>query len=34
MTRWFFDTEFIDTRRTIDVISIGLVREDGLASSA
>lgn len=25
----FFDTEFIDTGKTIDLISIGLVREDG-----
>ena len=32
MTRWFFDTEFIDTGRTIDLISIGIVREDGLVS--
>jgi hypothetical protein len=29
MTRWFFDTEFIDTGRTIDLISIGMISEDG-----
>lgn len=28
--RIFFDTEFIEDGRTIDLISIGLVREDGL----
>lgn len=28
-TRIFFDTEFIDGGRTIDLISIGMVREDG-----
>ena len=28
--RIFFDTEFIDTGRIIDLISIGLVREDGM----
>jgi hypothetical protein len=27
--RIFFDTEFIDNGRTIDLISIGMVREDG-----
>lgn len=29
MTRWFLDTEFVDDGRTLDFISIGLVREDG-----
>lgn len=29
MTRIFFDTEFIEDGRTIDLISIGMVREDG-----
>lgn len=29
MARIFFDTEFIEDGRTIDMISIGLVREDG-----
>ena len=29
MTRWFFDTEFIDTGRAIDLISIGMISEDG-----
>lgn len=27
--KYFYDTEFIDTGRTIDLISIGIVREDG-----
>lgn len=27
--RIFFDTEFIDNGRTVDLISIGLIREDG-----
>ena len=27
--RWFFDTEFDEDGRTIDLISIGLVSEDG-----
>jgi hypothetical protein len=31
-TRWFFDTEFIDTGKTIDLISIGIVGEDGRRS--
>jgi hypothetical protein len=31
-TRWFFDTEFIDTGSVIDLISIGIVSEDGLRS--
>lgn len=30
--RWFFDTEFIDTGSVIDLISIGIVSEDGLRS--
>jgi hypothetical protein len=29
--RVFFDTEFIEDGRTIDLISIGMVREDGTA---
>ncbi|HZU01543.1 MAG TPA: 3'-5' exoribonuclease [Ktedonobacteraceae bacterium] len=29
MTRYFLDTEFIDTGSTIDLISIGVVSEDG-----
>ncbi len=29
--RYFFDTEFIEDGRTIDLISIGIVSEDGLA---
>lgn len=29
MTRWFIDTEFNDDGRTIDLISIALVSEDG-----
>ena len=29
MTRYFFDTEFIEDGRTIDLISIGMVAEDG-----
>lgn len=29
MTRWYLDTEFVDDGRTLDFISIGLVREDG-----
>jgi len=29
MTRFFYDCEFIDDGRTIDLVSIGLVREDG-----
>lgn len=29
MTRFFFDTEFIDDGKTIDLISIGFVAEDG-----
>lgn len=29
MTRYFFDTEFIEDGRTIDLISIGIVCEDG-----
>lgn len=29
MSRVFFDTEFFEDGRTIDLISIGLVREDG-----
>ena len=28
-TRWFFDTEFIDTGSIIELISIGIVSEDG-----
>lgn len=28
-TKFFYDTEFIDDGRTIDLISIGIVREDG-----
>ena len=28
-TRWFFDTEFIDTGSIIEPISIGIVSEDG-----
>ncbi|MFE9906448.1 3'-5' exoribonuclease domain-containing protein [Streptomyces achromogenes] len=28
--RIFYDTEFIDNGRTIDLISIGMVREDGM----
>ena len=31
-TRWFFDTEFIDTGSIIDPISIALVSEDGRRS--
>lgn len=31
-TRWFFDTEFIDTGSIIEPISIGIVSEDGLRS--
>ena len=31
-TRWFFDTEFIDTGSVIDLISIGIVSEDGFRS--
>jgi hypothetical protein len=27
--RWFFDTEFIDTGHSIDLISIGMVNEEG-----
>ena len=30
LTRWFLDTEFIDTGEIIDLISIGIVSEDGL----
>lgn len=30
MTRWFLDTEFNEDGRTIDLISIGLVSENGL----
>lgn len=29
MTQFFYDTEFIDDGHTIDLISIGIVREDG-----
>ncbi|MCW2915518.1 MAG: hypothetical protein JWN52_3586 [Actinomycetia bacterium] len=29
MTRYFFDTEFLEDGRTIDLISIGIVCEDG-----
>jgi hypothetical protein len=29
MVKIWFDTEFIDTGRTIDLISIGMVRQDG-----
>lgn len=29
MSRIYFDTEFIEDGRTIDLVSIGLVREDG-----
>jgi hypothetical protein len=29
MTRFFYDTEFLDTGTTIDLISIGVVAEDG-----
>lgn len=29
MSRFFYDTEFIEDGRTIDLISIGLVAEDG-----
>ena len=29
MTRYWFDTEFIEDGRTIDLISIGIVAEDG-----
>lgn len=29
MSRIFFDTEFIENGKTIDLLSIGLVREDG-----
>lgn len=29
MTRVFYDCEFLETGRTIDLISIGMVREDG-----
>lgn len=29
MTRYFFDTEFIEDGKTIDLISIGIVAEDG-----
>lgn len=29
MTRWFYDTEFNEDGRTIDLISIALVAEDG-----
>ena len=32
--RWFFDTEFIDTGCTINLISIGLVSDEGTAYSA
>ena len=32
--RWFLDTEFAEDGRTIDLISIALVREDGLSYSA
>lgn len=28
-TRFFYDTEFIEDGRTIDLVSIGIVREDG-----
>ena len=28
-TRFYYDTEFLDDGRTIDLISIGVVREDG-----
>ena len=31
-TRWFFDTEFIDTGSIIDLVSIAIVSEDGLRS--
>jgi len=31
-TRWFFDTEFIDTGSVIDLISIAIVSEDGQRS--
>lgn len=30
MARIFFDTEFIEDRRTIDLISIGMVKENGV----
>ncbi|HYC65061.1 MAG TPA: 3'-5' exoribonuclease [Reyranellaceae bacterium] len=30
MTRIWFDTEFIEDGKTIDLLSIGMVREDGL----
>lgn len=29
MTKYFFDTEFLDNGKTIDLISIGIVCEDG-----
>ena len=29
--RYFFDTEFIEDGKTIDLVSIGIVAEDGLA---
>lgn len=29
VTRYFYDTEFIDTGTTIDLISIGIVCDDG-----